>query len=129
MIIREARLTDKPWIDKNYEKFFINNEYPDFFSRQYSCPFTITNDSEDIILVGGVRMLAEAVIITDKEKHTSIRYDALLQALGSAISIVREMGHKQFYAFVNNDDQYVKHLQKFNFRLIDAKSLVLDLGD
>jgi len=127
MIIREAKEADKPWVDKNHKKFFDGNEYPDFFN--YSCPFTITDDSGNIILVGGVKMLAEAVIITDISKPVGTRYDALLQALGSSISIVKEMGHKQFYVFVNNDEQYIKHLQKFNFRLIDAKLLVLDLGD
>jgi len=129
MIIRGAELADKPWVDKNYNRFFPGNEYPDFFNGEYSSPFTIIDDTNNIVLVGGVKMLAEAVIITDISKPVGTRYDALLQALGSSISIVREMGHKQFYVFVNNDEQYIKHLQKFNFRLIDAKLLVLDLGD
>ena len=130
MIIREVKLIDRVWIDEMYGKHFSNNEYPDFFDGSFLCPFIIADDkSQDILLAGGIKILAEVAIVTDKDKPVRRRMDALLQALGSSITIAKDMGHRQIYVFVNNDDQYVKHLQKYNFKLIDAKLLVLNLGD
>ena len=127
-MIREAQLIDKPWIDENYKKFFSNNEYPDFFNDGFLSPFVVT-DSSDIIVAGGIRPLIEVVVVTNKDKYVRTRLNALLQALGSSIAIARDMGHKQLHVFVHNDDEYVKILQKFNFQLIDAKLLVLNLGE
>ena len=129
MIIREANPSDKNWIDEKYNKFFSNNEYPEMFADNFASPFVIIGDNGETLLAGGVQRLAEIVVISDKDKSVRERYDALTQALGCSILIAKELRHQKIYVFVNNDDQYVKHLQKFDFRLMDAKLLVLDLGE
>jgi hypothetical protein len=130
MIIREPRPLDKAEIDRIYNRFFSENEYPDFFNKDiFPCPFVVTEEDGTLILAGGVRLIAEAVVVSDQDVPKRTRFDALLQALGSTIFIAQGMQHKQIYVFVNNDEKYVKTLQRFGFKTIDAKLLVLDFGD
>ena len=129
MNIRGMLKSDRPIVEEFYNKYFSQNEYPDFLNQSiFSCPFVVYEE-ENVILAGGIKVIAEAVVVTDQSKSVRMREGALFQALGSVIHIARDMGHKQIHAFVNNDEQYVKHLQKFGFRLIDAKLLVLDIGE
>lgn len=130
MIIRSPDYRDKPDIDRLYKKFFANNEYPDFLNEAiFPCPFVVTDNDENIILAGGVKPIAEAIIVSDQEQPVRVRFEALLQALGSTVTIARGMRFQQIHAFVNNDEKYVRALQKFGFRLIDAKLLILDFGE
>lgn len=130
MIIRESRLLDKPKIDKIYNEFYSNNEYPDFNSKDFQCSFVVTDDINDkIIVAGGIKTIAEAVFLTDKNLSPRVRLEALLQGLGSSIFIAQGMKYRQIHAFVNNDERYVNILKKFGFKLIDAKLLILDFGE
>ena|SRR5258706_11547289 len=131
MVIRKPEYLDKREIDKIYNEFFSNNEYPDFFNKEiFPCPFVVTDDNnEKVILAGGVKQVAEVVVVSDQNLSKRTRFDALLQALGSSIFITQGMQHHQIHVFVNNDEKYVKTLQKFGFKLIDAKLLVLDFGE
>lgn len=134
MIIREPRRFDKLEIDRIYNKFYSANEYPDFFNpkedTKFQGSFVVTDgESEKIIVAGGVKTIAEAVFVTDKDLSPKVRLDALLQGLGSSIVIAQGMKYNQIHAFVNNDERYVGILQKFGFKLIDAKLLVLDFGE
>jgi hypothetical protein len=130
MIIREPKWSDKPEIDNIYNEFFSHNEYPDFFNKNvFPCPFVVTDDDGKLILAGGVKLIAEAVVVSDQSVPKRERLEALLQALGSTIFIAQGMQHRQMHVFVNNDEKYVNTLQRFGFKLIDAKLLVLDFGD
>jgi hypothetical protein len=130
VIIREPKYFDKPDINKIYLEYFGNNEYPDFFNRDiFPCPFVVTDDNDKLILAGGVKLIAEAVVVSDQSQSKRVRFDALLQALGSTIFIAQGMQHQQIHVFVNNDEKYVRTLQRFGFKLIDAKLLVLDFGE
>jgi hypothetical protein len=127
MIIRVPHLSDKQEIDRLYTKFFSKNEYPDFLNS-FQCSFVVA-DGHGIILAGGVKLIAEAVVVTDQERPVRVRQEALIQALGSSIFIAEGMKFRQIHAFVNNDEEYARHLQKFGFKLIDAKLLMLDFGE
>jgi hypothetical protein len=129
MEVREVRLNDKIEIDKIYHAYWNHNEYPDFFNRRvFPCSFVVTDENE-IILAGGIKIIAEAIVITDRGFSTRDRQEALLQAMGSSVLVAKDLGFKQIHAFVNNDEYYVKHLQKFGFKLINAKLLILDVGE
>jgi hypothetical protein len=130
MIIREPKPEDKEEIDSIYNAFFDHLEYPDFFNRDiFPCPFVVTDDEGKIILAGGVKQIAEVVVLSDQDLGKRTRFDALLQALGSTIFIAQGMKHHQIYVFVQGNEKYVKTLQKFDFKPLDAKVLVLDFGD
>lgn len=131
MKIRKLTWSDKPKIDRIYNQFYSNNEYPNFLEDdKFQSSFVVTDDdSEKIIVAGGVKTITEAVFITDKNLSPRIRLEALLQGLGSTIFLTQGMKYGQVHAFVNNDEGYVKVLQEFGFKLIDAKLLVLDFGE
>ena len=133
MKIREIRLFDKESIDKIYNQFYSHNEYPNFYDigsyNRFQCAFVVTTDGGKIILAGGVKTIAEAVVVTDKNQPVRIRQEALLQALGSTIFIAQGAKYRQIHAFVNDDERYVNHLQKFGFKLMNDKLLVLSFGD
>lgn len=129
MKIRVLRESDKSDVNRIYNEFYMFNEYPNFFSREYLQPFAITDDNDKVIIAGGIKYLPEIVLVTDKSIPVRTRYEALLQAMGSAVTIAADIGHKKIYAFVNNDEKYVEILKKHHFQLIDAKLLVLNLGE
>lgn len=131
MIIRTPDYFDKTEIDRIYKEFFANNEYPEFFNANvFPCSFVVTDDEcKNIIVAGGVKLVAEAVVVTDKNFPKKTRFDALFQALGSISIIAKEIHHNQIHVFVNNDENYVKILQRFGFKLLDAKLLILDLEE
>lgn len=129
MKIREYRESDKADVNRLYHEYYMLNEYPSYLNGKYKSPFAITNDEDRIILAGGVKNLVEVCLTTDKSLPVKTRLDALLQALGSSIFIASEMGHKEMYAFITHDETYVKTLQRYGFKLIDAKLLVLNFGD
>lgn len=133
MIIRELKaFEDIKEINRIYSEFYSNNEYPDFFNplSKFHGTFAIIDaKSNKTVVVGGVKTIAEAVLLTDKGISPRIRIDALLQALGSVSFITKDMGFKEVHAFVNHDDKYTKALQRFGFRELDAKLLLLDVGE
>lgn len=130
MIVRSMRRTDRVQADRIYNAFFSDNEYPDFFDRGvFECPFVIANNDDKVIVAGGVKTIVEAVVVSDQDISSTVRLDALIQALGSVITIANDMKRKQVHVFVHDDENYVKVLQKFGFKLLDAKVLVLDLGE
>lgn len=127
--IRDMLWSDRPQVMEIYYKYFNHTEYPNFLdSNEFKCPFIVESDNK-IALAGGVKLIAEAVVVTDQNQSVKVRQEALLQAMGSIVHIATDIGHRQVYAFVANDEQYIKHLQKYGFRLMDAKLLVLDLGE
>ena len=129
MKIRELRLSDKHDIDRIHRQFFHRNEAPEFFKSDYKCPFGIVGDDDRIILAGGIKLLAEIVLVTDKSQPVKTRYEALLQAMGSSIHIGKDLGFSEMFAFVNNDDKYTRILERHGFSLMEAKTLRLNIGE
>lgn len=129
MNIRLLEQADIPEVDRIYNAYFSDNEYPAFFNGKYSCRYAVTDDSNKLILAGGVKTIAETVVVTDRSRPVKTRLDALLQALGSSIFITQAMKYNQIHAFVNNDEKYIKVLQTYGFKLVDAKVLILDCGE
>ena len=133
MIISPVSWLDKPEIDRIYQNWYPNNEYPPFWekcdSNRFQCSFTVKKENQEIVVVGGVKLIAEVVFLTNKDLPVRTRFDGLLQALGSSIVIAQGMKYGQLHAFVNNDEQYVKHMKKFGFKNLEAEILMLDFGE
>jgi len=126
MKLRNFRPSDNLDVNRIYSEFYWGNEYPYFNKLQ--CPFVVTDDNDKIIVAGGVKPIAEAIFVTDKNRPVKTRLDALLNGLGAVI-LTAGTRHNQIHAFVNKDESYVKVLQHYGFKLIDAKLLVLDIGE
>lgn len=130
MKIRELNRNDLFQVDRLHTKFFPELEYPDFLGPDYKCPFVVTDDENRIITAGGIKLLPEIVLVTDKSVSVKVRYDALLQALGSAIHIGKDMKVPELFTLVFDDDNYVRILQRRGFKLMrDTAILTLNLGE
>ena len=126
-MIRELKGSDTQEANNIYRRFYSGNEYPNF--QKLNQPFVVTNNDNEIVVVGGLKLIAEAVFVTDRRHPVRVRLNALIQALGSTIFIARELGHDQIHAFVNNDETYVKAMKRYGFAELNAKLLVLNCGE
>ena len=133
MIIRPIGWSDKADIDRIYDRFYRNNEYPPFWEQsdagKFQCSFAVTQRNGQLVVAGGVKLIPEVIFLTDKDLSPRVRLEALLQALGSSTMIAQGMKYRQLHAFVNNDEQYVKHMKKFGFKKLEADLLMLDFGE
>ena len=125
MNIRSLELEDVEEIRRIHEKFFEGEfEFPDFLNN-FLCSFVVKKD-KDIVVAGGVRMLAEAILITDKEYPIIERRKALHQALDACAFITKRADFSQLHAFVKGDN-WIRHLGKVGFSPTKGHALVLDL--
>ena len=124
--IREFRAEDVEDIRKIHSQFYQNEfELPDFL-HNFICAFTVHDDNNSIICVGGVRNIAESIIITNKDYNTRHRVNALYQILDASEFVARASQHKELHAFVQ-DLTWAHHLRKVGFLPIKGKGLVLEL--
>lgn len=123
--IRAIRVEDFNKIKKIYETYFANQfEFPDFV-RNYIAAFVVEDDGE-VIVVGGVRTIAEAVMITNKDIPTVDRREAMISILTALSHMSKLDGHDQLHAFVQ-EDKWKRHLIRVGFRPTKGEALVIDL--
>ena len=100
-------------------------EFPDFLNN-FLCSFVVIKDGENkIVSAGGVRLIAEAIIITDKQFSVRERRSALYQILDAAEFITKKADFPRLHA-VTEDESWKKHLMKIGFHS-RGELLVLDL--
>ena len=104
-----------------YDEF----EFPNFF-HNYLSSFVVTNEEDKIITGGGVRLIAESVIITDKSVSARERKLALEEMFRASAFTASARDFKQLHAFIQ-DENWLRHLTKVGFRETVGKSLVLNL--
>lgn len=99
-------------------------DFPDFLNG-YLCAVTIEDDKGNIITAGGVRLIAESVVVTDMSQSVKERRLALAQLLNTQEYICNKFGQSQLHAFIQ-DDTWYQHLHRVGFRPTAGKSLVLN---
>jgi hypothetical protein len=109
-----------------HEKFYKDEfEFPDFFNK-YLSAFVVIDEYDNIITGGGVRVIAEAVAITNKSYPINERRLALYDILMASACISNVNGFGQLHAFIQ-DDKWLRHLKKVGFNETAGKSIVLNL--
>lgn len=117
-------LTDFTELKKIHEKFYKDEfEFPDFARFLFS--FVVT-DNNGIISAGGIRLIPEAILITDKDRSVRIRKAALLSILTALAFITDKEGYDQIHAFIQ-DRSWEKHLKKMGFQDCKGHALYLNL--
>lgn len=106
---------------KFYEKEFNFTE----FERRYLGSFVVLED-EQVILAGGVRSVAEVVIVTDKDCSVRMRKDALIMAHDASKHIAKHTGHDLLHAYIQ-DENWLKQLLKYGFRRPTGQAVILDV--
>jgi len=98
---------------------------PDFKSN-YHCIYSITDDNDKPIVIGGVKPIAEVIILTDKGRHIKDKVPALHKMLEAALFTARVHHHEQIHCAIQ-DQAYERHLKKIGFRSVKGNFLVLDV--
>jgi hypothetical protein len=115
---------DVEQIQMIHEKHFRDEfEFPDF--NRFMGVFIVEN-GDGIIVAGGVRPIAESVIITDKDIDVMNRVRALHKALDISEYITRSNGFNQLHSFVT-EESWMTHLQRNGFIPTRGNALVLNL--
>jgi len=126
MKTRELRPEDVVHLKELHEQFFEDQfSFPDFLNG-FMCAFTITDDNDRIIIGGGVRAMAEAIIVTDIDAPRTTVGRALVEALNVSKYICKRFDQKHLHAFVQNY-HYERHLRMRGFTSIKGAALVLDI--
>lgn len=122
-MIRAIQSKDIDGLRKIYEKDYRMFEFPNFYD--FVCAFVICDDQDNIISGGGIRLIPEAVIATDKSYSVKDRRMALYYMLDACKFIVEAEKLDKIYA-VTKDIKWGKHLEKIGFHS-RGTMLVLDL--
>lgn len=124
-MLREYRWEDEDTLRKIHAKYFAQEfSFPDF-ATGFLCAFTI-EDENGIITTGGIRPLAEAIVITNKERNVYDRRQSLLQILDALAYCAGSSGFRQMTAFVQ-DKKWEKRLIRSGFNYTKGTSLYLNL--
>lgn len=111
MDIHYIEPTDADQIYNIYLNYFSDMEFPDFYHK-FHCTFKVINNANgNIIAVGGIRPIAEAVVLTNKDYSVRDRMDALLKIFAGVQYAAEKLDYNYLHAFAY-DEEYVKHLIK-----------------
>lgn len=125
MMVRAMIPNDIPEIKQIHEKFYKEEfDLPNFFEK-FICAFIVKEDDK-IISAGGIRPLAEAIIVTDKNSSVNIRRKALLEVMNACGYIAGKANFDQVHAFVS-DEIWKLHLMRYNFRPCKGQALFVNL--
>lgn len=124
-MIRQVRESDFEKLRAIHEKYYRDEFCFAEFERNFLLMF-VSVDNDDIISAGGVRTIAEAVIITDKSKSARIRRKALYEILQVSTFTAAKSGYGSLHAFIQ-DNGWQKHLLEAGFRQTKGNALVIDV--
>jgi len=130
MKIEYIESSDAAQIYNIYNNYFSDMEFPDFYNK-FHCAFKVVKDGNDrIIAVGGVRPIAEAVVLTNREFSVRDRMDALLHIFAGVQYAAEKLDYNCLHAFAY-DEEYVKHLiKRIGFKCnLQNKVLSLELNN
>lgn len=107
--------------ERHYKTEF---DFPDFLTN-FLCAFVVEEDGQ-VISAGGVRNIAEVVLVTNKDLSVRQRRAALFQVLDASAFIAGRSGHDGLHVFIQ-DDKWEFQLRKIGFHSTKGRALVLGL--
>jgi hypothetical protein len=125
MIIRALQESDLNQLKEIHACFYKDEfDLPDFFNK-FLCSFVVIDD-DTIISAGGVRTIAESIIITNKNVSVKTRREALYHILQASMFTCGSSGYDQLHAFIQ-DDNWQKHLVKIGFKSCKGNAIFLNI--
>lgn len=125
MIVREIKEEDFKNARIIWEKYYSTEfTFPDFVD-QFLCSFVV-EEKDSIVCIGGVRTIAEAVILTNKDHSVKLRREAIFRILREGLYSLKNQGYNQLHAFIQ-DRTWQRHLEKLGFSETKGKSLFLEI--
>ena len=124
MIIRCIEPKDLFDIRRIHNEHFKHEfELPDF--KEFHCVYVVEEGGK-IITVGGIRPIAESIIVTDMNIIAKTRVRALLEMLNAHKYCARTAGYDGIHCFVQNE-VWEKQLSKVGFHHTKGEALVLGI--
>ena len=124
MIIRRVTIQDIDRIKEIHAKFYEDEfTFEDFAYRLIDAWVAV--DDTDIITIGGLRPIAEAVMLTNKDYTKRSKHKIMLDMLGVMKAISHRAGFNGMHAFIQ-DDTWKKRLLKEGFRKTKGDCLIID---
>jgi hypothetical protein len=114
MNIRALEPKDMEELNRLHDKFFSEQFSKTDFTKGFLSAFVIADDDGKTVMGGGIRPIAETIIVTDKEANPHLLGDALLEALRFSQYTCARYNIELLHAFVK-DPVYAKHLVKHGF--------------
>lgn len=114
MTSREFKRSDVEYVRQLHDKYFGNQFVSDDFMNMLNA-FVIENDEGKVILAGGVKPLAETILVTDKSHSMTTIGRALVEAQKISMFTCRKLGIDWLHAFVK-DESYMNHLIQHGFQ-------------
>lgn len=124
MKTRAMNENDVMFLRDIHRRYYANEfSFPNFLKNWVGC-FVITDDEDRILIGGGVKPLAESVIITNKDMNVRLLGRALIETAKVSEYLCENAKIEQLHAFVQ-DAQYKSHLLRHGFEPTKGDSLVL----
>lgn len=111
---RQLTLEDVDHLRELHEKYYSQFDFPDFFKECIANFGIIDEESNEIVIAGGVRPIAESLLVTDQKFNRIKIGRALVLAQRISEYICQNSGLDELHAFVTNED-YKNHLIQHGF--------------
>lgn len=122
-MIRGIETKDFEALQEIHRKFYAHEfDFPNFY-KHFINVFAITDSSNNIISVGGIRPILEVVALTDKNRGCREKVSALTDLLTISAFIAEHDGFDELHCFVQ-DEKWMNQLKKKGFEETRGKSLV-----
>lgn len=123
-MIRSIVKEDFEQLRSIYDRYYKDDfPFPDFL-KHYLAAFIITDEDEQIVTAGGIRVIAEVVAITDKSLSLRKRVRALKEFNVASQFIAASNGFNNLNAFVKGSD-WKSQLKRVGFKSEEVLQLEL----
>lgn len=124
MILRSITEHDLFIAEQIHKKWYAHEfVMPDLLQLQTG--FTVEIEERPVI-IGGIKAIAEIVLLTDKDFPVEARREGLYKSLEASLYMSRQLGYDQIHCSVQ-DINWERHLKKAGFRNIKGTLLVRDV--
>src|SRR5712691_4088522 len=101
MIIRSIQMGDIEQAKEIWKQFYANEmPFPNFLDK-FICAFSVV-ENDRIITIGGVRTIAEAILLTDQSLSKNMRVRALMEVFEAIKFVANRSGYNNINAFTSD---------------------------
>src|ERR1043165_2401826 len=101
MNIRSLSEDDDFILRKIHQKFYRDEfNFPDL--KKFIFKYVITDNNDQIITAGGIKILAEGILLTDKARSPRERLEALYEAMDLNRAFCQNANIEQLHVFIQD---------------------------
>lgn len=124
MTVRLMTEEDKIQLRKIHDEFY-SKEFPFSHFDNFLSAFVI-EDNGKVVVGGGIKPIAESIILTDKSFNIKEKREALYNMLQCQLFAATRLKYQHLHAFVQ-DESWQHCLEKIGFHSPKGKCLILEV--